>query len=67
MFYIDSIKGACYKACQLYGFDKGFDMSLELVVFLLAHNMITPAEMLEITCELALDFDEKEGEDHGKD
>lgn len=67
IFYIDSIKGACYKACQLYGFDKGFDMSLELVVFLMANNMITPAEMLEITCELALDFDEKEGEQYDKD
>ena len=67
MFYIDSIKGACFKACEVYGFDKGFDMSLELVTFLLAHNMIEPAEMLDITCTLAIDFDEKEGDEHGED
>lgn len=68
MFYVDSIKGACNKACQIYGFDKGFDMALELVVFLMAHEMITPVEMLEITTEIALmDYDEKEGDEHGED
>ena len=66
MFYVDSIKGACFKACQLYGFDNGFDMSLELVTFLVSCNMITLSEALHITSALALDFDEKEGGDHGK-
>ena len=67
MFYVDSIKGACYKACQLYGFDKGYDMTLELIAFLLHNNMIEPAEFLNIACEVVMDFDEKEGDDHGKD
>ena len=67
MFYVDSIKGACFKACQLYGFDKGYDMTLELIAFLLHNDMIEPAEFLNIACELVMDFDEKEGEDHGKD
>ena len=67
MFYVDSIKGACFKACQLYGFDKGYDMTLELIVFLLHNNMIEPAEFLNIACEVVMDFDEKEGDEHGKD
>ena len=67
MFYVDSIKGACFKACQLYGFDKGYDMTLELIAFLLHNNMIEPAEFLNIACEVVMDFNEKEGEDHGKD
>jgi len=67
MFYVDSIKGACFKACQLYGFDKGYDMTLELIAFLLHNNMIEPAEFLNIACEVVMDFDEKEGDDHGKD
>ena len=67
MFYIDSIKGACFKMCQLYGFDEGFDKSLELSSYLLANNMITPLEMLEITTDLALLYDEKEGDEHGKE
>lgn len=62
MFYVDSIKGACFKACQLYGFDKGYDMTLELIAFLLHNNMIEPAEFLNIACEVVMDFDEKEGE-----
>lgn len=66
MFYIDSIKGACFKACEVYGFDLGFDLSLDMVTFLLAHDMIKPTEMLDITCELAINFNEKEGENHGK-
>lgn len=67
-FYVESVKATCWKACDTFGFDKGFDMALELVTFLLAHNMICPAEMLEITTEIALmDYVEKEGDDHGKD
>ena len=67
MFYVDSVKGACFKLCQFYGFDEGFDKALDLTVYLLAHEMITPVEMLDITTDVALYFDEKEGDKHGKD
>lgn len=68
MFYIDSIKGACINACRVYGFDYGFDMSLGLVVFLMSRDMITLTEALEITTDVALvNYDEKEGDEHGKD
>ena len=68
MFYVDSIKGACVKACQLYGFDKGFDLSLELVGFLLSRDMISCAEGLEIITDVTfVDYDEKEGDEHDKD
>ena len=68
LFYVDSIKGACINACKIYGFDKGFDMSLELVGFLLSRDMISLAEALEIITDVTFtNYDEKEGEDHGKD
>ena len=67
-FYVDSIKATCWKACETFGFDKGFDMTLELTTFLLSREMICPVEMLEITTEVALmDYDEKEGDEHGED
>lgn len=68
MFYVDSIKGAGVNACRVYGFDLGFDMSFEMVSYLLSHDMISLAEALEITTDVALaNYDEKEGDSHGKD
>lgn len=67
-FYVESVKATCWKACEVYGFDKGFDMALELTSFLLSRNMLSLSEVLEITTEVALmDYDEKEGDKHGKD
>lgn len=66
-FYLESIKATCYKTCETYGFDEGFDMSLELVSDLLAHNMISLHEALKIMTEITfMDYDKKEGENHGK-
>lgn len=66
-FYIDSVTATCLKSLEVYGSNTGFDIALDFCKTLLARDMISPSDFLEITISLAVADVTEEGDEHGKE